>query len=188
MQLDGLRRAARAAADRDALTGVASRLAFEDGLRAAFEDGPPEPLALLYLDLDDFKAVNDGFGHAAGDALLRQLAGRLLAAARPGDLVARLGGDEFAILRPGFGSRRDLARDMAELSRRLSAPYRLGSAELEVRVSIGAAIAPEDARTAEALVRAADRALYRVKADRNLAYAFGAATQPMAAGMPPHAA
>jgi diguanylate cyclase (GGDEF)-like protein len=187
-QLDELRRDAREAADRDAVTAAASRLAFEDGLRDAFAGGPPQPLALLYLDLDDFKAVNDRFGHAAGDTLLRQVAERLLAGARPGDLVARLGGDEFAVLRAGFGSRSELAAEMAALSERLLAPYQLGVTELTIRVSIGAALAPQDARTPEALVRAADRALYRVKADRTRFFAFADEARLPRPARRPHAA
>ncbi|HQT60483.1 MAG TPA: EAL domain-containing protein [Acidiphilium sp.] len=118
--------------------------------------------AMLYLDLDQFKAVNDSYGHALGDSLLRAVAGRLRGAIRDTDIAARLGGDEFAVLLPG-GSRLDATSMADRIIERLSPPYGLDGMTVEIGVSIGIALAPEDADTSDALLRNADLALYRAK-------------------------
>ena len=164
--LEARRAAARALAGRDTLTGLNNRLAFEEELHAAFAGGaaPDRSLALFYLDLDDFKPVNDTFGHAAGDQLLRVVGERLTALAGEGDSVARLGGDEFAIIRRNGLSRGDLADFANRIHLSLCRRYPIGDAEVEVGVSMGIAILPDHAATAEQLVREADAALYRAKA------------------------
>jgi len=152
------------AATHDPLTGLANRAGFEPALQDAVEaarDGAP--CAVLCLDLDGFKQVNDRLGHAAGDAVLRAAAARLQDALRPGDLAVRLGGDEFAVLLRGpFAP--DLPRTLARrLIDAFNLPLHLDGAELRVPTSIGYAVtrAGTDAAT---LLRNADAALYRAKA------------------------
>ncbi len=138
----------------DPLTGCLNRRGLEDGLERAIAHGTG--FALVTLDLDDFKAVNDRDGHAAGDAVLRETARCLRDAVRPTDAVGRLGGDEFAILLPGAGA--DAARaivDRAVLALSVTAP-----------ASFGLAVHPEDGRTSDALFRRADAAVYAAKATR----------------------
>ncbi|MGY3355267.1 diguanylate cyclase (GGDEF)-like protein [Bradyrhizobium sp. GM0.4] len=160
----------------DELTGLANR----SGLVSALEErlsGPSAPdqiLALLYLDLDDFKVVNDTHGHAAGDLLLENVAKRIRALLREGDLPARLGGDEFVVLTASC-----TAEEATAFGRRLveviGAPYDLGSGgSARIGVSIGVAMAPEHGRKAADLLRAADAALYQAK------FAGGARCQPAA--------
>ncbi len=143
----------------DPLTELLNRAAFgvmtDQALAAA-------GAALLYLDLDQFKAVNDSYGHGLGDNLLRAVAGRLRGAIRETDIAARLGGDEFAVLLPG-ATRLDATSMADRIIERLTPPYGLDGLAVEIGVSIGIALAPEDADTSEALLRNADLALYRAK-------------------------
>ena len=119
------------------------------------------PVALLYLDLDDFKEVNDRLGHEAGDYLLGETANRLRACTREGDTPARLGGDEFAILLEGAGAR-EVQAIAARVVRRLAEATRIGAAVVTTSTSVGAVIAaPGD--TPEVLLRRADAALYAAK-------------------------
>ncbi|WP_377269277.1 putative bifunctional diguanylate cyclase/phosphodiesterase [Peterkaempfera sp. SMS 1(5)a] len=148
----------------DALTDLPNRALFTDRIRGALSGvrGEGRTVAVLFLDLDGFKAVNDTAGHQAGDELLVRVARRLQEAVRAGDLVARLGGDEFAALIAG---RLDEAhvRDIAERLRSvLSRPYRLADRELTVAASIGIAFA-EPGSDPAALMRNADLAMYRAK-------------------------
>ena len=122
-----------------------------------------QPLALLYLDLDGFKLVNDLHGHEAGDELLRVVATRLLRAVRADDMVSRLGGDEFACLLSGMPDRKQLARLARKLLDAVSAPLKVGVLTLQVRASIGIALCPEDGTTTAALLKMADTAMYRAK-------------------------
>jgi diguanylate cyclase len=148
----------------DVLTGVANRALFNDRLRHALElrrrDG--RQVAVLLIDLDDFKVVNDTLGHTAGDELLTKVAARLQAAARAGDTVARLGGDEFAILMEDRGSARDLARRVLEELRR---PIRLAGRVTPLSGSIGIAAIDEAAGDVSAtdVLHQADLALYAAK-------------------------
>ncbi|MEV8512321.1 EAL domain-containing protein [Dactylosporangium sp. NPDC051484] len=148
----------------DALTGLSNRVLFHDRLEHALalhhRDG--RPLAVLFCDLDDFKAVNDRFGHLVGDRLLRQVAERLRAAVRDSDTVARVGGDEFAILLEGVGDPGEPAeRVMAEIGR----PFELDGHSVTVGVSVGLVQAGEHgpALSADALLRRADAAMYSGK-------------------------
>ncbi|AWN43257.1 putative bifunctional diguanylate cyclase/phosphodiesterase [Methylobacterium durans] len=149
----------------DPLTGLANRTLFHDLAGAecdrAAETG--EPCALLYLDLDGFKTVNDSFGHGAGDQLLRSVAQRLQPFADAGTWIFRLGGDEFAVLHRCAGplEAADLARAIIAA---VSAPYRIDALAAEIGVSIGVALTPADALDPESLLRKADLALYRAKA------------------------
>jgi diguanylate cyclase len=125
---------------------------------------PQRPaLALLYLDLDGFKLVNDTHGHEIGDELLRVVAARLLRAVRADDMVSRLGGDEFACLLVGMSDRRQLSRLARKLLDAVSAPLKVGELTLQVHASIGIALCPEDGTTTQALLRTADEAMYRAK-------------------------
>jgi diguanylate cyclase (GGDEF)-like protein len=147
-------------ASRDALTGLANRAAFTAALDAAMA-GPRRPIALLFLDLDDFKLVNDGLGHSAGDELLCRIADRLRAGVRAGDLCARLGGDEFAVL---LGDDRDAAVVGQRLVEVVATPVRLRGRLARVGASVGLALTADAGTTGEQLVQRADVAMYAAKA------------------------
>lgn len=166
-ELEARRRAAQELASRDALTGLHNRLGFDQQLTLAAANS-----ALLYLDLDGFKQVNDSFGHSAGDDLLRIVAERLAGLARAGDVVARIGGDEFAFLRSPPTSRTELAELAADIGVALSEPVRLGTAQIQIGASIGIAMGSEYADDRARLVGAADSALYRAKALPGHAFVF----------------
>ena len=165
----------------DGLTGLPNRALLHDRLRqlllTARRDGGV--FALLFIDLDGFKAVNDRFGHQDGDALLRQVAMRLRAALRGGDTVARLGGDEFAVLLPEVGTAADAARVARHLDERLRAPFTIEGVTQGIGASIGIARYPEDGADAEALLRRADAAMYHTKRTRR-----GGAAAPFARRVP----
>jgi diguanylate cyclase (GGDEF)-like protein len=150
-----------ALAHTDSLTNLPNRIDFNMRLSELVESD--KPFALHYVDLDRFKAVNDTYGHAAGDAVLRITAKRLLSCARANDLVARLGGDEFAIIQSGPVD----TVGAAELAQRIvdafKNPIALDEATHDVGVSVGVALYPEHGRDAHALARAADEALYASK-------------------------
>jgi diguanylate cyclase (GGDEF)-like protein/PAS domain S-box-containing protein len=152
------------AALHDALTGLPNRVRFQDrlahALRTAQQD--QESLALLLIDLDGFKAVNDSLGHAAGDALLRVVATRLQAAVCETDMVARLGGDEFAMLLPAAGEV-GAERVARQIGNALAEPVPLREGRAQVGGSIGIALYPEHAEDAEALKHCADQAMYAAK-------------------------
>jgi diguanylate cyclase (GGDEF)-like protein len=120
-------------------------------------------VALMYLDLDGFKAVNDTFGHDSGDELLVDVARRLRRALREDDVVARLGGDEFVVSLPHLHSAGDIGFVASKLIDVLHAPYALEAGEARISASIGVAIFPRDGETPKALLVAADRALYSAK-------------------------
>jgi diguanylate cyclase (GGDEF)-like protein len=144
--------------DRDQLTGLSSRGALMRHLRRALAGGAS--LAILYVDLDDFKLVNDTLGHGAGDDLLRLIARAMDTLPGPGDMLARQGGDEFVMV----SARAEEANALAERLRdAITAPISLRGLELSVGASIGIAIAPEDATEASALLEAADAAMYQAK-------------------------
>lgn len=163
-ELEERRRSAQELAARDSLTGLGNRLAFDQRLQQAFSE--ETGVALLYLDLDDFKQVNDTLGHGAGDELLKSVATRLGQVARTDDLVARIGGDEFGILRTSVTTRDDLAELAADVGVALGEAFRVGNKAFSIKASIGIALAPDDATTATELVKVADEALYRAKATR----------------------
>ena len=150
----------------DALTGLANRAVFMDlaGAECAAARHDRVERALLFLDLDGFKSVNDGLGHAVGDRLLKDVASRLEGAVPDGALLARLGGDEFAIL--CRVDRRPEAETLAErLIARLSVPYQIEGSQADIGLSIGIAFAPDDCDQPDGLLVKADLALYRAKAD-----------------------
>jgi len=149
----------------DALTGLPNRAQLSDEMtRQLPRVHRGEELALLYLDLDRFKSVNDTLGHTAGDGLLRQVAERLRASAREGDLIARLGGDEFAVLQTGTAQPAGSTALAKRLIEALSQPFDLDGHQAHIGTSVGVAVAPFDGDHAEALIKSADLALYRAKA------------------------
>jgi len=154
-------------AHHDSLTGLPNRLLFNDRLEQAISLAKRDArqFALLYLDLDDFKPVNDTLGHTTGDELLRAVAARIRQQVRESDTVARVGGDEFAVVLPDIARREEAETVARKIITALAAPFQLGSAEQRINIgtSIGIAIYPADARDADALVKAADGAMYNAK-------------------------
>ena len=159
------------------LTGLCNRAELHERLGAALAEAERigVPLAVLMLDLDRFKAVNDTLGHPVGDALLRKVAERLRNAARREDVIARLGGDEFAVLQIGRAGD-DQPRAAEALARRLvdlvGRAYVLDGQMLNVGASVGIALFPDDGRGPDELLKHADLALYRAKADGRATYRF----------------
>ena len=149
----------------DELTGLPNRTLFLDRVAHALarNDRHPQPLAVLFIDLDHFKLVNDSLGHAAGDELLRLVAGRFASAIRSGDTLARLGGDEFAVLCEGFPSEFSAAHVIDHLLRSLEQPVVLGGNEHVASASVGIAVSTSDSCAAD-LLRDADAAMYQAKA------------------------
>jgi diguanylate cyclase (GGDEF)-like protein len=152
----------------DALTGLANRVLFDQivdhQLLICARNG--DPLAVLYIDLDGFKSVNDTHGHATGDELLREVAARLKSGIRSSDLAARLGGDEFAIVLVNTGIRA-AATAAGKLADGVSAPYRIGQLTIEISASIGIASYPDSGTSSEALLHSADQTMYKAKSARN---------------------
>lgn len=145
----------------DALTGLANRVRLQSFLDASLAAG--QPLALLSLDLDRFKEVNDNFGHAAGDAVLKEVSERLLQCVRTQDLVARLGGDEFILIICGQISRANIDQLCTRIIERLGQPIQYQQHQARIGTSIGIAAAPEHADDSDSLMRCADVALYQAK-------------------------
>jgi diguanylate cyclase (GGDEF)-like protein/PAS domain S-box-containing protein len=158
----------------DALTGLPNRLLFNDRIENAiatarrYERG----FAVMYLDVDKFKDINDLHGHAVGDAALKEVAHRLKLATRESDTVSRFGGDEFVILQPIVDGPSDAADLARKLNIALQDPVIVDTAKLKVHVSIGIALFPGDAGTIEGLMEAADRALYRAKREGRNRWCF----------------
>jgi diguanylate cyclase (GGDEF)-like protein/PAS domain S-box-containing protein len=158
----------------DGLTGLANRSTFTERLRQAFAAAQRGALgfAILYLDLDKFKPVNDTFGHPVGDLLLQQVAQRLKSCTREGDLIARLGGDEFAILQ---GEMREVANAglmAAKVQAALALPYLINGNEINISVSIGISPYVSGNASADAMLVQADLALYRSKHEGRNQYHF----------------
>ena len=167
---------------RDALTGIGNRKAFHEQLQGLMDESNQEgsSLALLFIDLDHFKTVNDRFGHDVGDALLKAITERLRNVTRQPDRLFRLGGDEFTCLMTDAspnGAER-LAQRMLDA---LGPPLRLGSVDIDfVTLSIGIALFPLHAADANSLIKAADYAMYQAKQERNKVCLFSRATLPSA--------
>jgi diguanylate cyclase (GGDEF)-like protein/PAS domain S-box-containing protein len=153
-------------ASHDALTGLPNRRVLEDRIAqsiAHLERRPGEFLAILYLDLDDFKLVNDRLGHACGDELLKRVGQVLRGTVREGDTVARLGGDEFILLLRHIRQRADVELVAEKILQSLGDPANVSGHELNIACSIGASIYPTDGQDAETLLKNADAAMYVAK-------------------------
>jgi diguanylate cyclase (GGDEF)-like protein/PAS domain S-box-containing protein len=159
-------------AHHDSLTSLPNRTLLTQRLAAAVGGEPRRGFALHFVDLDRFKAVNDVFGHQAGDELLRAMALRLSRLVRQCDLVARLGGDEFAILQADVASAEDAAAQADRIARAVSQPFTVRGRELTVGVSIGISVYPQHGDSGEGLLRAADLAMYQAKADGRGSFRF----------------
>ena len=149
----------------DGLTALPNRELFIDRLSLALVQAHREgkKLAVLFLDLDRFKQINDSLGHSVGDELLRAMGKRVHEAVREGDTLARLGGDEFTLLLPGIHNASDAARIAQKVLEAVRRPFELAGRELFVTTSIGISIYPEDGVDSESLIRSADVAMYRAK-------------------------
>jgi diguanylate cyclase (GGDEF)-like protein/PAS domain S-box-containing protein len=149
----------------DALTGLPNRLLLQDRLNQALAYAQRRQgiLAVVFLDLDHFKLINDSLGHASGDRLLREVGERLHATVRAEDTVARVGGDEFLLLFPHLSNARDAARMAEKLLSSLTSPFAIDSHELYVTASLGVALYPADGLDGDTLLRNADAAMYWAK-------------------------
>ena len=152
-------------ATHDALTGLPNRLTLRTSLERALRDGGG-PFALLLLDLDDFKDVNDSLGHVAGDEVLGQLGRRLADVVGGRGLVARLGGDEFAVCLSSAGTAEEAVAMAAEVVRSMAEPFRLPGLDVTLGASIGVALSPEHGDEPGRLLQHADLAMYRAKSER----------------------
>ncbi|MEX0960442.1 MAG: PAS domain S-box protein [Burkholderiales bacterium] len=149
----------------DSLTGLPNRVLLHDRLRQALAQARrnSQALAVLLLDIDRFKLVNDSFGHAAGDDLVRQMGRRLADCARAGDTVARLGGDEFAVVLNELASGQDAEKICEKILQVFSEPFEIEERDVFVTPSIGVTVCPDDGDSEEDLLRNADTAMYRAK-------------------------
>lgn len=161
-------------ATHDTLTGLLNRWQFGQRLEQAIAESmrQGEPFALLLLDLDDFKAINDGYGHAAGDQVLIEVARRLKGVMRASDTLARLGGDEFTVLLQPLSGPQEAQERAKQLLQVLCQPCRMHGFELNFGASLGIATCPGDARDAPTLMRYADMAMYQAKERGRAHYAF----------------
>ena len=149
----------------DTLTSLANRLQFEKALKNALTIAEQEQhkMALLFVDLDEFKRVNDDLGHDVGDRLLQEVAKRLYTCVRQNDFVARLGGDEFAIILPYIEENSEAAIVAQKIIEHINTPFKLGNYIVKVSTSIGIACYPRAAQTAADILKAADIAMYHAK-------------------------
>ncbi len=161
-------------ADHDALTGLPNRRLLEDRLTQALalSQRNRKQTAVMFVDLDRFKAINDSLGHAVGDLVLKEVAQRLVKQLRIGDTICRIGGDEFVVVLPEAKRSTDAANVAAKIIETLSQPVRAADRELTVTPSIGIAVYPDDGRDAEALIRNADAAMYHAKESGRANYQF----------------
>jgi diguanylate cyclase (GGDEF)-like protein len=171
-ELEGERRRFAHLAAHDPLTKLPNRLVFQSRVREAMgrTSRTNYPFALVYLDLDGFKSVNDRFGHSIGDAVLQEVAARLTACTRENDVTARLGGDEFALLLDGVSTVDEAATVAAKILREVTEPMRFGGDEVGVGASLGFALHPECGGDAESLEQLADGAMYAAKERRGSAH------------------
>lgn len=161
-------------AQHDMLTGLANRLAFSVHIAQALETSNrhKDKMALLYLDLDGFKKINETFGHIGGDQCLRIIGNRIKSCVRANDCVARLGGDEFAIIVEDLHDPQDLNNLAKKITKSLSEPIVYTGENIQISTSIGISIYPDDSSTVDELLQNADTAMYKVKARNPGTYEF----------------
>jgi diguanylate cyclase (GGDEF)-like protein len=149
----------------DLLTDIPNRHQFETRLRAVIERAASDGsiFALIFIDLDRFKQINDRFGHHIGDLFLQRAAQRMKRQLRPGDMLARLGGDEFAILLASVPDREHTTEILQRLERRFDAPFSIENFQIQGAASMGIALYPEDGDSADALLQISDMAMYAAK-------------------------
>jgi diguanylate cyclase (GGDEF)-like protein len=164
----------------DALTGLPNLTLFNDRLRIALAQTERHAwrLAVMFIDLDGFKSVNDEHGHDAGDRVLRTVADRLGSAVRKGDTVSRRSGDEFLFLMAEANDDSSVLALASRLGDKVAEPYDIGGAEVTVTASIGIALYPDDGRSAEELLRKADVAMYAAKHEKKGPALFGRIHRP----------
>jgi diguanylate cyclase (GGDEF)-like protein len=161
-------------AQRDPLTDLPNRLLLRERFQGSIKTtkGSKTHLAVHYLDLDGFKAVNDVFGHPTGDVLLCEVARRLKAIVRSSDTVARLGGDEFIVVQEGVRHHSEAEMLARRIIRQLSAPYEIDGQTMTISASVGISIAPENGLDLDELMASADNALYRSKSSGKAQFHF----------------
>jgi diguanylate cyclase (GGDEF)-like protein/PAS domain S-box-containing protein len=161
-------------AHHDTLTGLPNRAMFQERAREAVAHARrhDKTAAVLFLDLDNFKQINDGLGHDVGDGLLKVIASRLRACVRGDDFIARIGGDEFCVLLQDIGDPREAAAVAQKLIHELGKEYRIGEHTLQSGASIGIACVPQDGDDVATLLRLADAAMYRAKEAGRNGYQF----------------
>jgi len=152
-------------ATRDSLTGLPNRALFYDRLRQAINlaQRSSGTLGILNLDLNDLKPINDRYGHRAGDAAIREAALRMNRTARCSDTVARVGGDEFAVILPSINSKADAERLGMRIVEQVREPFEFEGRSLDLDISVGAAVLPDDGVEMTALIDRADQAMYEAK-------------------------
>jgi len=159
-------------AHHDSLTGLANRVLLRQELEQALAHPPRTEVAVLFVDLDGFKSINDTLGHSTGDGLLKCVANRLIESVRDGDRVARLGGDEFAIIQMEAEQPKGAAMLANRLIDLLGRPYQVEGNQLNIGASVGIAVASEDQTKPEDLLKRADLAMYSAKAEGRGSYRF----------------
>jgi diguanylate cyclase (GGDEF)-like protein len=157
----------------DALTGLPNRVFLQQHLQMHLDQlGSGQQFAVLYIDLDRFKVVNDALGHPLGDRLLREVAARMRACLHDGEMLARIAGDEFVIVQNSMAEAQSVSALAAALIEAIGVPFDLDGHQATIGASVGIAIAPADASTEDDLLRSADMALYRAKADGRNTFRF----------------
>jgi len=157
----------------DFLTGLPNKRFFEENLIYSIQDTKKKYLlALLYLDFNNFKTINDDKGHKIGDFVLIEIAARLTKNTRKSDMAARLGGDEFVILTKGFKGKKDIENFAKKIVKIFRTPLKIEKKMVNVSVSVGLAVYPLDGKTPKALLHRADEALYAAKKSGGNQYKF----------------
>ncbi len=155
----------------DALTDLPNRVLFRERIERELQNAG-RPFALLYIDIDEFKGINDSLGHHIGDELLKAVAARIKDCLEPADLIARLGGDEFAVIRTGVGDRADVVKFVTRVYEAIRQSYHCLGHHLSTDASIGIALAPQDGTELDQLIKNADLAMYAAKSGGRRTYRF----------------
>ncbi|WJR81991.1 EAL domain-containing protein [Bradyrhizobium sp. NP1] len=157
----------------DALTDLPNRVLFREQIEHELrKTGSGARFALLYVDIDEFKGINDSLGHHVGDELLKTVAGRIRECLKEGDLIARLGGDEFAVIQTGVGGSGDVVDFVTQIHEAIRQPYQCLGHQLSTDASIGIALAPQDGTDLDQLIKNADLAMYAAKAGGRRTHRF----------------